>query len=166
MSKKDKSGYLVQLYTIYICFYSEFGQEFKFKVIWGRTRPFKVIRGQTWVNLVKKGSIRAVWSNCIQYTYVQTPKLFLFSILFRFSNRRENDSALIVFSQKDTRGSNFWPTKVCEGAESREAYVWRLTFNPPEFLFVINDHVTQFVRKPTFDPLSKWSKTHFWSSSN
>ena len=112
------------------------------------------------------GSFRTVWSNCIQYTYVQTPKLFLFSILSRFWNRREKDGALMVFSQKDTRVSNVWPTKVCEGAESREAYAWRLTFDPPEFLFVINDHVTQFVRKPTFDPLSKWSKTHFWSSSN
>ena len=32
------------------------------------------------------------------------------------------------------------------------------------FLFEINDHVSQFVRKPTFDPLSNLSKTHFWST--
>ena len=27
----------------------------------------------------------------------------------------------------DTRGSNFWPSKVCEGGESREAYACRVT---------------------------------------
>ena len=27
-------------------------------------------------------------------------------------------------------------------------------FGPPQFLFEINVHVTQFVRKPTFGPLS------------
>ena len=63
-----------------------------------------------------------------------------------------------------TRGSKFWSSKVCEGGESREAYECRLTFVPPQFLFEIYDHVTQFVQKPTFDPLSNWSKTHFWSS--
>ena len=49
-----------------------------------------------------------------------------------------------------TRGYNFWSTKVCEGGESREAYACRLIFDPPEFLFEINNQVTQFVRKPTF----------------
>ena len=57
------------------------------------------------------GSFRTVWSNCIQYTYVQTPKLFLFSILSRFWNRREKDGALMVFSQKDTRSPTFDPLK-------------------------------------------------------
>ena len=33
------------------------------------------------------------------------------------------------------------------------------------FIFEINDHVTQFVWKPTFDPLSNGSETHFWASS-
>ena len=51
-------------------------------------------------------------------------------------------------------GSNFWSSKACEGGESREVYGCRLTFGPPKFLFEINDHVTQFVRKPTFGPLS------------
>jgi len=50
--------------------------------------------------------------------------------------------------QVATRGSNFWSSKVCEGGESREAYACRLTFGPPQFLFEIDDHVTQ---------------THFWS---
>ena len=49
---------------------------------------------------------------------------------------------------------SFWSSKVCEGGESREAYACRLTFGPPQFLFEINDHVTQFVRTPTFGPLS------------
>ena len=49
----------------------------------------------------------------------------------------------------DTRGSKFWSSKVCEGGESREAYACRLNFDPPQFLFEINDHVT---------------KTHFWSA--
>ena len=48
-----------------------------------------------------------------------------------------------------------------DGGESREAYARRFTFDPPEFLFEINDHVTQFVRKPAFDPLSTCSKIHF-----
>ena len=48
-----------------------------------------------------------------------------------------------------TRGSKFWSSKVCEGGESREAYACRLNFDPPQFLFEINDHVT---------------KTHFWSA--
>ena len=34
-----------------------------------------------------------------------------------------------------------------------DAYEYRLTFDPPQILFKINDHVTQFVRKPTFDPV-------------
>ena len=51
--------------------------------------------------------------------------------------------------QVATRGSNFWSSKVCEGGESREAYACRLTFGPPQFLFEIDDHVTQ---------------THFWSA--
>ena len=38
-------------------------------------------------------------------------------------------------------------------SKSRETYACRLTFDLPKFLFEINDHVTQFVRKPTFDPL-------------
>ena len=37
--------------------------------------------------------------------------------------------------------------------ESRGAYACRLTFDPPQFLFEIYDHVTQLVRNPTFDPL-------------
>ena len=32
----------------------------------------EVIRGQTWVRTVKKGSIRAGWSEYIKYTYVTT----------------------------------------------------------------------------------------------
>ena len=46
------------------------------------------------------------------------------------------------------RGSKFWSSKVCEGGESRGEYACRLNFDPPQFLFEINDHVTQ---------------THFWS---
>ena len=38
--------------------------------------------------------------------------------------------------------------------------------NSPWFLFEINNHATQFFPKPSFDSLSNWSKTHFWSSSN
>ena len=41
-----------------------------------------------------------------------------------------------------TRGSNFWSRKVCGGGESREAYAYRLTFDPPEILFEINYHVS------------------------
>ena len=48
----------------------------------------------------------------------------------------------------NTRGSKFWSSKVCEGGESREAYACELNFDPLQFLFEINDHVT---------------KTHFWS---
>ena len=62
-----------------------------------------------------------------------------------------------VSTRRITRGSKFWSSKVCEGGESCEAYACRLNFDPPEFHFKINDHVTQFVRKPTFDPLSNWS---------
>ena len=40
-------------------------------------------------------------------------------------------------------------SKVCEGGESREAFACKLNFGPPQFLFEINDHVTQ---------------THFWST--
>ena len=53
-----------------------------------------------------------------------------------------------------TRGSKFWSSKVCEWGESRGAYACQLTFDPPQFLFEISDHVTQFVRKLTFDPPS------------
>ena len=51
--------------------------------------------------------------------------------------------------ERHTRGSKFWSSKVCEGGESREAYACKLNFGPPQFLFEINDHVTQ---------------THFWSA--
>ena len=44
--------------------------------------------------------------------------------------------------KRNTRGSKFWSSKVCEGGESREAYACRLNFDPPQFLFLINDHVT------------------------
>ena len=37
--------------------------------------------------------------------------------------------------------------------DSREAYAYGFTFDSPGFLFDIYDHVTQFVRKSTFDPL-------------
>ena len=50
------------------------------------------------------------------------------------------------------------------GWVTRSIYICRLNFGPPQFLFENNDHVTQFVRKPTFDPLSNWSKTQFWST--
>ena len=40
-----------------------------------------------------------------------------------------------------------------DGGESREAYGRRFTFDPPEFLFEINAHMTQFLQKPTFDPV-------------
>ena len=39
---------------------------------------------------------------------------------------------------------------VCEGGESREVYACKLTFGPPQFLFELNNHVTQ---------------THFWSEN-
>ena len=44
--------------------------------------------------------------------------------------------------------------KLSEGGESRDAYACQLNFDPLQFLFEISDHVTQFVRKPSFDPLS------------
>ena len=62
----------VELHQIYICFDSEFCRKLKFKIIWGQIRSQKVIRGQTWVKLVKKDSNRAVWSTCMHYTYVPT----------------------------------------------------------------------------------------------
>ena len=43
--KRVKSGCLVQLYAIYICFDLEFGRELKFKIIWGQIRSLKVLRG-------------------------------------------------------------------------------------------------------------------------
>ena len=49
-------------------------------------------------------------------------------------------------SNTDTRGSNFWSSKVCEKGESRDAYTSLLIH--PNFS-EINDHVTQ---------------THFWSA--
>ena len=67
----------------------------------------------------------------------------------------QKGSLMVIFCLKrpfsatvrNTRGSNFWSSKVCEGGESREAYACRLTFGPPQCLFEINDHVTE---------------THFW----
>ena len=50
-----KSGRLVEIYPIYICFDSEFCPEFKFKILWG---PIRRNRGQTRVKLVKLGSNR------------------------------------------------------------------------------------------------------------
>ena len=70
------------------------------------------------------------------------------------------------------------------GGESRGAYACRLTFDPPQFLIEIYDHVTQFVRKPplliqfelmkvdqnwVFEQfmvtlLINCSKNHFWST--
>ena len=50
----------------------------------------------------------------------------------------------------DYVGVQIWSSEVCEGGESREAYACKLIFGPPQFLFEINDHVTQ---------------THFWSTS-
>ena len=46
-------------------------------------------------------------------------------------------------------GPTFGPVKYVKESESREAYACRLTFGPPQFLFEINDHVTQ---------------TYFWSA--
>ena len=65
-----KSGRLVEIYPIYICFDSEFCPEFKFKILWGQIRSS---RGQTWVKTVKLGSNRADRSKCTQYTYGSTP---------------------------------------------------------------------------------------------
>ena len=54
----------------------------------------------------------------------------------------------------DVRGGpTFGPVKYVKESESREAYACRLTFDPPQFLVEIYDHVTQLVRNPTFDPL-------------
>ena len=49
----------------------------------------------------------------------------------------------IPYKLYGTRGSKFWSSKVCEGGESRKAYACRLNFGPPQFLFEINQHVTQ-----------------------
>ena len=63
--------------------------------------------------------------------------------------KRQNRKDISQFHDKPTRGSKFWSSKVCEGGESREAYACKLNFDPPKFLYEINDHVT---------------KTHFWSA--
>ena len=65
-------------------------------------------------------------------------------------SKRINQSLTHIYV---TRGSKFLSSKVRAGGESRKAYACRLTFDPAQFLFEINDYVTQFVRKPTFDPL-------------
>ena len=54
-------------------------------------------------------------------------------------------------------GSNFWSSKVCEGGESREAYAYSLLVHP-----YFSSKLMITWRKPTFGPLSNWSKTHFW----
>ena len=108
--------------------------------------------------------------------------------VFEYSDDLRSRSGLLA-----TRGSKFWSSKVCEGGESREAYACRLNFDPPQFLFEINDHVTKTHFWSAFKPIENliliqfgllkvnqnwvfeqfvvtWlincSKTHFWSGSN
>ena len=56
---------------------------------------------------------------------------------------QENGTLRAIPFLTPTRGSKFWSIKVCEGGESRRVYAGRLTFDPPRFLFEINDHVNQ-----------------------
>ena len=48
------------------------------------SRSIRVIRGQTWVKSVKKGSNRAGWSKYIKYTYVSTQNFLKNSDLMFF----------------------------------------------------------------------------------
>ena len=60
----------------------------------------------------------------------------------------------------DVRGGpTFGPVKYVKESESREAYACKLTFGPPQFLFEINDHVTQTYFWSAF----KLFENHSWS---
>ena len=93
-----KSGRLVEIYQIYICFNSEFSRRLKFKIIKGQIRSYKVIKGQNWVKFVDKEANRTVRSNCIQHTYVLTQHLV----------KKSNSRWFEVKSGSSNSNSEFW----------------------------------------------------------
>ena len=81
------------------------------------------------------------------------------------------NSILSSYQQLGEHHSSTWGIHFDRVKYVKEVVTWSkcmpIHFWPTQIsLFESNDHMTQFVRKPTFDPLSNCSNFNFWSTSD
>ena len=102
------------------------------------------------------------WSSGIVFEFIELCicRIHIFSSVFEFST--ELTSLKICVGRELRRGPNFGPVKyVKEVSHVKHMHTNSLLVHPN---FSSKLMITWL--KPTFGPLSNWSKTHFWFSSN